>query len=47
MRRSTSCRLLRSVVVASAAVLALSTVGGQAAAAPTEQDLADYIAAGR
>ncbi|NEW28823.1 esterase/lipase family protein [Nocardia cyriacigeorgica] len=47
MRRSTSGRLWRSVVVVSAAVLALTTVGGQAAAAPTEQDLADYIAAGR
>lgn len=47
MRRSTSGRLWRSVVVAGAAALALTTVGGQAAAAPTEQDLADYIAAGR
>ncbi|MBF6346709.1 lipase [Nocardia cyriacigeorgica] len=46
MRRSTSGRLWRSLVV-SAAALALTTVGGQAAAAPTERDLADYIAAGR
>ncbi|VFA97610.1 esterase/lipase family protein [Nocardia cyriacigeorgica] len=47
MRRSTSGRLWRSLVVVSAAALALTTVGGQAAAAPTERDLADYIAAGR
>ncbi|MBF6093651.1 esterase/lipase family protein [Nocardia cyriacigeorgica] len=47
MRRSTSGRLWRSLVVVSAAALALTAMGGQAAAAPTEQDLADYIAAGR
>ncbi|WP_280472661.1 esterase/lipase family protein [Nocardia cyriacigeorgica] len=47
MRRSTSGRLWRSLVVVSAAALALTGMGGQAAAAPTEQDLADYIAAGR
>ncbi|WP_280212408.1 esterase/lipase family protein [Nocardia cyriacigeorgica] len=47
MRRSTSGRLWRSVVVAGAVALALTSVGGRAAAAPTEQDLADYIAAGR
>ncbi|NEW51644.1 lipase, partial [Nocardia cyriacigeorgica] len=47
MRRSTSRRLSRVAVVASAAVLALGPLGGQAAAAPTEQELADYIAAGR
>ncbi|WP_280499653.1 esterase/lipase family protein [Nocardia cyriacigeorgica] len=47
MRRSTSGRLWRSVVVAGAVALALTSVGGQVAAAPTEQDLADYIAAGR
>ncbi|MBF6098544.1 lipase [Nocardia cyriacigeorgica] len=47
MRRSTSGRLWRSLVVVSAAALALTAMGGQAAAAPTERDLADYIAAGR
>ncbi|WP_280229660.1 esterase/lipase family protein [Nocardia cyriacigeorgica] len=47
MRRSTSGRLWRSLVVVSAAALALTAMGGQAVAAPTEQDLADYIAAGR
>lgn len=52
MKRSTSRRSVRTVVLSGVAVLVLSMTGvsvsaSPAPAAPTEQDLADYIAAGR